>query len=144
MKVNKIEDAIEAFKNGSFIVVMDDEDRENEGDLIIPAQHVTPDNLAFMIRYTSGVLTVPMTSQRLQELELPLMVHKNTEPHRTAFTISVDYLQTHNNWYICFRSSRHYSSSSQSKLQANRFWASWTYIPPSIPRRRCIEKSWSY
>ena len=92
MKVNKIEDAIEAFKNGSFIVVMDDEDRENEGDLIIPAQHVTPDNLAFMIRYTSGVLTVPMTSQRLQELELPLMVHKNTEPHRTAFTISVDYL----------------------------------------------------
>ena len=74
------------------MVVVDDEDRENEGDLIIAADQMTPDKMAFMIRYTSGVICLPMEGERLDELQLPLMVSgaENTEGQRTAFTVSVD------------------------------------------------------
>jgi 3,4-dihydroxy 2-butanone 4-phosphate synthase/GTP cyclohydrolase II len=74
------------------VVVVDDEDRENEGDLIIAADRMTPEKMAFMIRYTSGVICLPMEGRRLDQLQLPLMVSgaENTEGQRTAFTISVD------------------------------------------------------
>jgi 3,4-dihydroxy 2-butanone 4-phosphate synthase / GTP cyclohydrolase II len=87
-----VEHAIAAVRNGDFVVVVDDEDRENEGDLIIAAERMTPDKMAFMIRYTSGVICLPMEGARLDELQLPLMVSgsDNTEGQRTAFTISVD------------------------------------------------------
>jgi len=85
-----IETALEAFARGEFLVVLDDEDRENEGDLIVAAEHVTPEALAFMVRHTSGVVCVPMTGERLDELRLPLMVTANTESHGTAFTVSCD------------------------------------------------------
>jgi 3,4-dihydroxy 2-butanone 4-phosphate synthase/GTP cyclohydrolase II len=87
-----IEKAIDALKNGNFVVVVDDANRENEGDLIIPAQRATPQNIAFMTRYTSGVICAPLHESRLNELDLPLMVANNNESHKTAFTISVDYL----------------------------------------------------
>jgi 3,4-dihydroxy 2-butanone 4-phosphate synthase/GTP cyclohydrolase II len=86
-----IEEAIAAIGRGEFVVVVDDEDRENEGDLIIAAETVTPQQIAFMVRYTSGLICVPMTGERLDELRLPLMVVENTDSHRTAFTVSVDY-----------------------------------------------------
>ena len=72
--------------------MVDDEDRENEGDLIIAAEKMTPDKMAFMIRYTSGVICLPIEGDRLDELQLPLMVSgsENTEGQRTAFTVSVD------------------------------------------------------
>ena len=84
--------AIDAVRRGEFVVVVDDEDRENEGDLIIAAEKMTPDKMAFMIRYTSGVICLPMEGERLDELQLPLMVSgtENTEGQRTAFTVSVD------------------------------------------------------
>src|SRR6478672_10063479 len=87
-----VEHAIAAVRNGDFVVVVDDEDRENEGDLIIAAERMTPDKMAFMIRYTSGVICLPMEGERLDELQLPLMVsgNDNTEGQRTAFTVSVD------------------------------------------------------
>ena len=93
MSLASIEEAVEAMKRGEFVVVVDDEDRENEGDLIMAAEKVTPEALAFMIRYTSGVICVPMLSERLRELRLAQMVSdfENTEAHRTAFTVSVDY-----------------------------------------------------
>jgi 3,4-dihydroxy 2-butanone 4-phosphate synthase/GTP cyclohydrolase II len=92
MMFETVERAIDAVKRGEFVVVVDDEDRENEGDLIIAAEKMTPDKMAFMIRYTSGVICLPMEGQRLDELQLPLMVSgsENTEGQRTAFTISVD------------------------------------------------------
>ena len=79
-------------KRGEFVVVVDDEDRENEGDLIIAADRMTPEKMAFMIRYTSGVICLPMEGMRLDQLQLPLMVSgaENTEGQRTAFTVSVD------------------------------------------------------
>ena len=85
-----VEDAIEAIGRGEIVVVVDDEDRENEGDLIMAAEHATPESIAFFVRYTSGVLCAPMTGERLDALALPLMVAINTEPMRTAYTITVD------------------------------------------------------
>jgi 3,4-dihydroxy 2-butanone 4-phosphate synthase/GTP cyclohydrolase II len=87
---NRIESAIEAFGRGEFVVVADDEARENEGDLVIAAQHVDAQRMTFMIRNTSGVICVPMQGERLEELRLPLMVTANTEAHGTAFTVSCD------------------------------------------------------
>jgi 3,4-dihydroxy 2-butanone 4-phosphate synthase / GTP cyclohydrolase II len=86
-----IEDAVAALARGEFLVVVDDEDRENEGDLVIAAEHVTAERMAFMVRHTSGVICVPMLAERLEELRLPLMVTGNTEAHGTAFTVSTDY-----------------------------------------------------
>jgi 3,4-dihydroxy 2-butanone 4-phosphate synthase/GTP cyclohydrolase II len=87
-----ITEAVEAMRRGEFIVVVDDADRENEGDLIIAAEMARPKDIAFMVRHTSGLICVPMTGERLDELRLPLMVADNTDSHRTAFTVSVDYM----------------------------------------------------
>jgi 3,4-dihydroxy 2-butanone 4-phosphate synthase / GTP cyclohydrolase II len=87
-----IEEAVAAIGRGEIIVVVDDEDRENEGDLIMAAEAATPENITFFVRHTSGVICAPLTGERLDELDIPLMVHDNTESHRTAFTYSVDYV----------------------------------------------------
>ena len=86
----KIENAIAAVSRGELVVVVDDADRENEGDLIMAAEKATPETMAFMIRHTSGVICMPVEGHRLDELQLPLMVANNTESQRTAFTVSVD------------------------------------------------------
>jgi 3,4-dihydroxy 2-butanone 4-phosphate synthase/GTP cyclohydrolase II len=88
--LNSIEELLAELRAGRMVVVMDDEDRENEGDLIMAAEHATPEAVAFMIRHTSGIICVPMEEQRLAALELPQMVPANSESHRTAFTVSVD------------------------------------------------------
>ncbi len=88
-----IEKAVAAIGRGEIVVVVDDEDRENEGDLIMAAEFATPENIAFFLSHTSGVICMPMTGDRLDELELPLMVSANTEANRTAFTVSVDVRQ---------------------------------------------------
>ena len=85
-----IENAIAAIGRGEIVIVVDDEDRENEGDLIMAADAITPEAMSFFVRYTSGVICMPMTGERLDELQLPLMVSNNTESQRTAFTVSVD------------------------------------------------------
>ncbi|KAK7892916.1 3,4-dihydroxy 2-butanone 4-phosphate synthase [Exophiala xenobiotica] len=87
---DSIESTIEAFRNGEFIVVLDSQDRENEGDLIIAAQDITTEKMAFMVRYTSGLICAPITAKLAHELELPQMVVDNEDPNRTAYTISID------------------------------------------------------
>lgn len=87
---DSIEKSLEAFKRGELVVVMDDEDRENEGDLILAAEFATPEKVAFMIRYTSGILCVPMEASRAKQLDLPPMIVNNTDPKQTAFTVSCD------------------------------------------------------
>jgi len=89
---DKVEDAIAAIGRGEIVVVVDDEDRENEGDLIMAAECATEESLAFFVRYTSGVICAPVTDERADQLQLPLMVSNNTEMMRTAFTVSVDYI----------------------------------------------------
>ena len=90
MKFAPIEEIIEAIGRGEMVIMVDDADRENEGDLIIAAEDATPDSVGFMLRYTSGIICLPIVGDRLDELELPMMVAKNTDIRRTAFTISVD------------------------------------------------------
>ena len=89
--LDSIEDIVADTKAGKIVILMDDEDRENEGDLIMAAEKVTPEAIAFFVRHTSGIICAPMTRERLEQLRLPQMVPDNTEAHRTAFTISVDY-----------------------------------------------------
>ena len=90
MALAKIDDAVADIRAGRMVIVVDDEDRENEGDLIFAAEKVTPELIGFMVRYCSGVICVPMESERLAELSLPQMSPENSESMRTAFTISVD------------------------------------------------------
>ncbi|MHB8262566.1 MAG: bifunctional 3,4-dihydroxy-2-butanone-4-phosphate synthase/GTP cyclohydrolase II [Acidimicrobiales bacterium] len=92
MAFSSIEEAIEVIRNGGAAVVVDDEDRENEGDLIMAAEAITPEKVAFFLEHTSGVICVPLAPERLEELDLPLMVETraNTESQKTAFTVSVD------------------------------------------------------
>ena len=91
MMLAPIDAAIEAFRRGEFLVVVDDEDRENEGDLIIAAEHATPARVGFMVRHTSGLICLPALGERLDELQIPMMVANNTDARRTAFTVSVDF-----------------------------------------------------
>ncbi|MEY2399172.1 MAG: 3,4-dihydroxy 2-butanone 4-phosphate synthase / cyclohydrolase [Actinomycetota bacterium] len=85
-----IEKAVAAIGRGEIVVVVDDEDRENEGDLIMAAEFATPEAISFFLKHTSGVICQPLLGERLDELDLPLMVAVNTESNRTAFTVSVD------------------------------------------------------
>ncbi len=85
-----IEDAVAAIGRGEIVVVVDDEDRENEGDLIMAAEYATPEAIAFFLHHTSGYICAPVTEKRARELELDLMVRENTESMRTAFTVSID------------------------------------------------------
>jgi 3,4-dihydroxy 2-butanone 4-phosphate synthase/GTP cyclohydrolase II len=91
-KLNTIEEAIEEIRKGQFIIVVDDEDRENEGDLIIAAECITPEKVNFMETHARGLICAPITKERAEELDLPLMVSQNTSIHSTPFTVSIDLL----------------------------------------------------
>jgi len=93
-KFNTIEEIIEDLRQGKMVVMVDDEDRENEGDLIMAAQKATPEAVNFMATHGKGLICLPILGERLDELELPAMVTNNTDPHGTAFTISVDHKDT--------------------------------------------------
>jgi 3,4-dihydroxy 2-butanone 4-phosphate synthase / GTP cyclohydrolase II len=88
--LSSIAEILSELRSGRMVVIVDDEDRENEGDLIMAAEFVTPESVAFMIRHTSGIICVPMEEAALARLELPQMVPLNSESQRTAFTVSVD------------------------------------------------------
>jgi 3,4-dihydroxy 2-butanone 4-phosphate synthase/GTP cyclohydrolase II len=87
---DNVRQALRALRDGQFVVVSDAKDRENEADLILAAEHATSERLAFLIRHTSGIVCAPMHGERADALGLPPMVAENTDPHRTAFTVSVD------------------------------------------------------
>jgi 3,4-dihydroxy 2-butanone 4-phosphate synthase/GTP cyclohydrolase II len=90
MKFDSVEEAIEEIRRGRMVIVADDEDRENEGDLVMAAAAVTPDHINFMTKHGRGLICVTLTEERADELDLPLMTDRNTDPQLTAFTISVD------------------------------------------------------
>lgn len=95
IKLNTIDEAVWEIKKGNFVIVVDDEDRENEGDLVLAAEDITPEKVNFMETYARGLLCVPMCGKRCDQLNLPMMVANNTSTHSTPFTVSVDLL-THN------------------------------------------------
>jgi 3,4-dihydroxy 2-butanone 4-phosphate synthase/GTP cyclohydrolase II len=88
---HRVDAVIEAFARGELVIVTDDDDRENEGDLVLAAVHATPEKMAFIIRHTCGIVCAPLTSETAQRLRLAPMVSDNDSPHGTAFTVSVDY-----------------------------------------------------
>ena len=90
--LNTIEEALEEIRKGNFIIVVDDEDRENEGDLVIAAEFITPEKINFMETHARGLICAPITRERAEELDLPMMVSRNTSVHSTPFTISIDLL----------------------------------------------------
>ncbi len=92
-KLNTIEEAIEEFRQGNFVIVVDDEDRENEGDLIIAAEKITPEKVNFMLKHARGVLCTPVTISRCKELDLPHQVMDNTSVLGTPFTVTIDKLE---------------------------------------------------
>lgn len=93
IKLDTIEEAIEDFRKGKFVVVVDDEDRENEGDLIIAAELITPEKVNFMLKHARGVLCAPITVSRCKELDLPHQVVDNTSVLGTPFTVTIDKLE---------------------------------------------------
>lgn len=93
IKLDGIEEALEDFRNGKFVIVVDDEDRENEGDLIIAAEKITPEDVNFMLKNARGVLCAPITMKRCEELDLPRQVEDNTSVLGTPFTVTVDKLE---------------------------------------------------
>jgi 3,4-dihydroxy 2-butanone 4-phosphate synthase/GTP cyclohydrolase II len=90
MKFNTIEETLKDLKAGKMVIVVDDEDRENEGDLTIIAEKITPEAVNFMAKYGRGLICMPIISERLDELQIPLMVTDNNSPYQTAFTVSVE------------------------------------------------------
>jgi 3,4-dihydroxy 2-butanone 4-phosphate synthase/GTP cyclohydrolase II len=90
MALAAIEEAIEEYRQGRFVVIIDDEKRENEGDLTLPAEHVTPEAINFMARYGRGLICVPLTGERIDELRIPMMVGRNESRFETPFTVSVE------------------------------------------------------
>jgi 3,4-dihydroxy 2-butanone 4-phosphate synthase/GTP cyclohydrolase II len=93
-KFNTVEEAIEDIKAGKIIVVVDDEDRENEGDLLMAAEKVTPEAINFMAQHGRGLICMPLEEERLKELNIQSMVERNTDSHQTAFTVSIDSIDT--------------------------------------------------
>ena len=94
MTENTIEAAVEAIKSGMIVIVVDDPDRENEGDFICAAEFATPENVNFMAKYGRGLICMPMSIEVAHRLNFPLMVSENTDNHLTAFTVSVDHHST--------------------------------------------------
>ncbi len=92
VKLNSVEEALEEIRNGKIIIVVDDEDRENEGDFIAAAELITPETVNYMASHGKGLICVSLTEERCRELDLPMMVSSNTSSHETAFTVSVDLL----------------------------------------------------
>ena len=90
MPLSTIEEAIEDYRNGKMIILMDDKDRENEGDLAMAAEKVTPEAINFMATYGRGLICLPLTEEQVRHLGLTMMVSDNTSPFGTAFTVSID------------------------------------------------------
>lgn len=91
----KVEEAVEELKQGKMIIVIDDEDRENEGDFLMAASDATPEMVTFMARIGKGLICTPVSPARAKKLDLPMMVSDNTSSHTTAFTVSIDHKNCH-------------------------------------------------
>src|ERR1041384_5199220 len=85
-----VQEAAELYRRGEFVIIVDDEDRENEGDLCLAAEMVTPEKINFMARFGRGLICLALTEERCKDLDLPLMVENNTSPYGTAFTVSIE------------------------------------------------------
>ncbi|ETL91199.1 3,4-dihydroxy-2-butanone-4-phosphate synthase [Phytophthora nicotianae] len=118
---SSIEEALETIRQGGFVVVMDNEDRENEGDLIAAAEFATEERVAFMLRHSTGIVCVPALPSRLEELQLPLMVENNTEAHKCKFAITVDLKEGNSTGVSAADRSRTIRALADAKISPTAF-----------------------
>ena len=136
MPFSSVEDAITAVGRGEIVVVVDDEDRENEGDLIMAADAVTPEKIAFFLAHTSGLICVPLTPERVEQLDLPLMVTSNTEVQRTAFTVSVDYRHGTSTGISAADRAATIKALVDPHIRPSDLNRPGPHLPPALPARR--------
>ena len=136
MGFSEVKEAIDAIGRLGMAVVVDDEDRENEGDLVMAAEAATPENIAFFLAHTSGVICVPLLPERADKLELPLMVTANTEAQRTAFTVSVDYRHGTTTGISATDRAATIGALIDPSTQAHRPESARAHLPAALPRRR--------
>ena len=90
MAISSIEEVLQDIREGKMVIIVDDEDRENEGDVMIASEKASPEAITFMARYACGLICLSLTEERVKQLDLPLMVQDNTSPYNTAFTVSIE------------------------------------------------------
>ena len=152
--LSSAEELIEEARNGRMFILVDDEDRENEGDLVIPAQFATPDAINFMARHARGLICLALTRQRVEQLGLPLMSQQNGTRHQTAFTVSIEAREGVTTGISAadrahtdrrrdqpgVRARRHRDARPRVPADGARRAARW--CAPAIPRRRSISRGW--
>lgn len=134
--LDPIEDAIYDLMRGKVVIVVDDEDRENEGDFVALAERATPEVINFMITEGRGLVCVPITAERAEELDLHPMVSQNTDNHGTAFTVSIDYADTTTGISAGERSQT-IKAMLDPKAKASRLPQTGAYVPADRQKRRC-------
>ncbi len=144
MPFSSVEEAIAAIGRGEIVIVVDDEDRENEGDLIMAADAVTPEKIAFFLAHTSGLICVPLTPERVEHLELPLMVTANTEVQRTAFTVSVDYRHGTTTGISAADRAATIKALADPHIRPDRSQPAGPHLPAPLPARRRAEAGWAH
>ena len=144
LRPRDVVDAIRAFEAGEIVVVIDDDGRENEGDLIVAAVHCTPEKMAFIVRHTSGIVCTPMTAGEAKRLNLNAMVAENDCAHTTAFTVSVDF--KHGTTTGISADDRTLTVRNLANPQCRRrgFRASRPHLSADCPRRRRVDALWPY
>lgn len=143
--LDRIEDAIEDIKNGKMVIVVDDEDRENEGDFVTAARNVTPEIINFMSIHGRGPYLRPAGEDRCTALNLQPMVSDNTSLHETAFTVSIDLLGNGlYNRYFCTRRGKNDTGIDKSGNKTGRFWQARAYFSAACKKGRCIKEIWTY
>lgn len=136
-KFNTIEEAIEDIKNGKMLVVVDDEDRENEGDLIMSAELVTPADVNFIVKEGRGMLCAPITIERAKELNLELMVEKNTALHQTPFTVTIDYIHGTTTGISASDRAKTINAIADTKVKASDFAKPGHIFPLVAKKKEC-------
>ena len=144
-KLNSIEDAIKDFKEGKFVIVVDDEDRENEGDLIIAAEKIDAEKVNFMLKNARGVLCAPITLSRCDELDLPHQVSDNTSMLGTPFTVTVDKLEGCTTGVSAHdRAETIKALADPASTHRSDIRTSGSHQPTLCTRQRCVEKKRTY
>ena len=134
-KFKTVLDAIQAYKEGRMVIIMDDTDRENEGDLTMPAEDVSPDSINFMAVHGRGLICTPMAGEYLDRIGVPMMVANNNAPMRTAFTVSVDAAQGISTGISACDRSYTIQKLADTEFGQQRFCGSRACLPASLPRR---------
>ena len=136
MALATIPEAIKDIKAGKFVIVVDDEDRENEGDFVMAAEKVTAESINFMARYGRGLICMPMTGERLDALRIPMMASNNTSHFGTAFTVSVEAKHGTTTGISAADRAKTVQNAYRPQDQAGRHRHAGAHVPPARPGRR--------